>query len=99
MPTYEVFLFDDGRESFRHVGSLDAPDRELAVLYARETYVRRGEGSRAWVVSRADIAEIDSADLAVTAERTQGRNDGKRIAERRQGRRAEASSREARAQQ
>lgn len=91
MPTYEVFLSDDGRDSFRHVGALDAPDRDMAVLYARETYVRRGEGSRAWVVARSDIAELDPVDLAVTAERMQGRNDGKRIAERRQERRATAA--------
>ncbi len=90
MPTYEVFLSEDGRESFRHAGALDAPDAEMAVLYARETYIRRGEGSRAWVVARAHIVEVDPSDLAVTATRTQGRNDGKKIAERRQDRRAAA---------
>jgi phenylacetate-CoA oxygenase PaaH subunit len=92
MPTYEVFLSEDGRESFRHVGALDAPDREMAVLYARETYIRRGEGSRAWVVARSDIVEVDPSDLAVTARRLQGRNDGKKIAERRQDRRAAADA-------
>ncbi len=90
MPTYEVFLSEDGRESFRHAGALDAPDEEMAVLYARETYIRRGEGSRAWVVARAHIVEVDPSDLAVTATRMQGRNDGKKIAERRQDRRAAA---------
>ena len=92
MPTYEVFLSEDGRESFRHVGALEAPDEAMAVLYARETYVRRGEGSRAWVVARAHIVEVDPSDLAVTATRTQGRNDGKKIAERRQDRRAAAGA-------
>ena len=91
MPTYEVFLSEDGRESFRHAGALDAPDEEMAVLYARETYIRRGEGSRAWVVARAHIVEVDPSDIAVTATRMQGRNDGKKIAERRQGRRAAAA--------
>ncbi len=90
MPTYEVFLSDDGRESFRHAGALDAPDDAMAVLYARETYIRRGEGSRAWVVARSHIVEVDPTDLAVTASRTQGRNDGKKIAERRHDRRAAA---------
>ncbi len=90
MPTYEVFLSEDGRDSFRHAGALDAPDEEMAVLYARETYVRRGEGSRAWVVARTHIVEVDPSDLAVTATRMHGRNDGKKIAERRQDRRAAA---------
>ena len=88
MPTYEVFLSEDGRESFRHAGALDAPDEEMAVLYAREAYVRRGEGSRAWVVARSHIVEVDPSDLAIAATRMQGRNDGKKIAERRQERRA-----------
>ena len=92
MPTYEVFLADVGRESFRHVGALDAPDEAMAVLYARETYIRRGEGSRAWVVAREHIVEIDPGDLSVTAARTQGRNDGTLIAVRRQKRRAAAAS-------
>ena len=91
MPTYEVFLSEDGRESFRHAGALDAPDEEMAILYARETYIRRGEGSRAWVVARGHIVEVDPSDLAVTATRMQGRNDGKKIAERRQDRRAAAA--------
>ena len=91
MPTYEVFLSENGRESFRHAGALDAPDEEMAVLYARETYGRRGEGSRAWVVARSHIVEVDASDLAVTATRMQGRNDGKKIAQRRQERRSAAA--------
>jgi ring-1,2-phenylacetyl-CoA epoxidase subunit PaaB len=53
MYTYEVFLKPDGRDGFSHAGSLDAPDDELAVMYARETYIRRGEGAHAWVVRRS----------------------------------------------
>jgi len=35
MKTYEVFAKPAGRDPFEHVGALDAPDDELAVVYAR----------------------------------------------------------------
>ena len=87
MPTYEVFLRADGRDGFVHVGSLQAPDDEMATLYARETYVRRGEGSAAWVVCRDKVLIVDPVDLAVSAQRTHGRNDGRVVAARRKSRR------------
>jgi phenylacetate-CoA oxygenase PaaH subunit len=87
MYTYEVFLKPDGKEGFSHAGSLDAPDDEMAILYARETYCRRGEGTLAWVVSRANILELDPVDLAVTAQRQQGVNDGTVVAARRRDKR------------
>jgi phenylacetate-CoA oxygenase PaaH subunit len=90
MYTYEVFLKPDGKDGFSHAGGLDAPDDEMAILYARETYCRRGEGSLAWVVRRSNILQIDPVDLAVTAARQQGTNDGRVVAARRRSRRAEA---------
>jgi phenylacetate-CoA oxygenase PaaH subunit len=83
MFTYEVFLKPDGKEGFTHAGSLDAPDDELAVSYARETYIRRGEGMHAWVVRRDAVLVIDPADLLVTSLRTHSSNDGHVVAERR----------------
>jgi phenylacetate-CoA oxygenase PaaH subunit len=90
--TYEVFLKPDGRDGFVHAGSLDAPDDDLAVLYARETYIRRGEGVHAWVVRRASILVLDSADLEVTKARDRGVNDGTVVAARRQSKRATDAS-------
>ncbi len=90
MYTYEVFLKPDGRDGFAHAGSLDAPDDEMAILYARETYCRRGEGTLAWVVRRSNILTLDPVDLAVTARRSQGVNDGTVVAARRRARRAGA---------
>ena len=87
MYTYEVFLKPDGKDGFAHAGSLDAPDDELAEVYARETYVRRGEGAQAWVVRRSDILVLESADLVVTAARKHASNDGQAVAERRRARR------------
>ena len=47
----------------RHGGNVLAPDRELALHYAREMFSRRGESIRLWVVRRADIAVLDDLDL------------------------------------
>ena len=44
MRRYEVFLKKDGRDEYRHAGSLDAPDPEMALVLARESYLRRAEG-------------------------------------------------------
>lgn len=92
MPTYEVFLRGDGRDGFAHVGSLQAPDDEMATLYARETYCRRGEGAAAWVVCRDHVLVVDPTDLAVAAQRVHGLNDGHAVAARRKSRRDAAGS-------
>jgi phenylacetate-CoA oxygenase PaaH subunit len=83
MFTYEVFLKPDGKDGFAHAGSLEAPDDELAVIYARETYIRRGEGLHAWVVRRDHVIILNPADLAVTSLRSHSSNDGHVVAERR----------------
>jgi phenylacetate-CoA oxygenase PaaH subunit len=90
MPTYEVFLKSSGREGFGHVGSLDAPDDGLAAVFARETYVRRGEGEQAWVVRRTHLIVVEDDDLAVTLHRVHTVNDGSAVAERRRNKRASA---------
>ena len=46
MKTYEVFLKKEGKDAFSHAGSVDAPDDELALTYAREAYGRRNEGDQ-----------------------------------------------------
>jgi phenylacetate-CoA oxygenase PaaH subunit len=87
--TYEVFLKAAGRDGFTHAGSLEAPDDELAMSYARETYVRRGEGAAAWVVRRSHLLVLDPADLHVTATRTHAINDGAIVAARRRSRKVQ----------
>lgn len=63
MAIYEVF--QQGREGdpMTHVGSLNAPDDELAVHYARDVFSRRYEALRLWVVPRASVQMIDDLDL------------------------------------
>ena len=52
---WEVFL--RSRRGLNHVqvGSLHAPDAELALRHARDLYCRRNEGVSIWVVRSADV--------------------------------------------
>lgn len=54
-PLWEVFVRPRRGLSHQHVGSLHAPDAELAVRNARDLYTRRSEGVSVWVVRTADI--------------------------------------------
>ncbi len=83
MNRYEVFLKKPGREEFRHAGSLDAPDPEMAMLLARETHSRRGEGAEMWLVDREHVLVGDEADLAVNDDRPHRHNTGELVAARR----------------
>jgi len=46
----------------KHVGSLHAPDAEMAVRNARDLYTRRNEGVSIWVVKSSDIVATDPAE-------------------------------------
>ena len=76
MKVYEVFLRKGGKEPFEHAGSLEAPDDELALLLAREAYVRRGEGREMWLVDRADVLVAEPDLLAVNDDRPHRRHPG-----------------------
>ena len=54
-----MFVRAKGGLSHRHVGSVHAPDRELALAHARDTYTRRQEGVSLWVVKSTDIIASD----------------------------------------
>jgi ring-1,2-phenylacetyl-CoA epoxidase subunit PaaB len=60
---WEVFRQEKEGDAMRHGGSVMAPDAELAVHYARELFGRRQESVRLWVVRRADVHDLDDADL------------------------------------
>ena len=60
---WEVFRQEREGDPMRHGGSVMAPDRLLALHYARELYGRRQESVRLWVVRRSDIAVLDDPDL------------------------------------
>ena len=60
-PLYEVFVRGKRGLNHVHVGSLHAPDDEMAVHAARDVYTRRNEGVSIWVV-RADAITASSPD-------------------------------------
>ncbi len=53
---WEVFVQEKPGEPHTHVGSLRAPDAELALQNARDVYVRRGAASSIWVVRTGSIS-------------------------------------------
>ena len=54
-PLYEVFIRGQHGLNHRHVGSLHAPDAEMAIRHARDVYTRRKEGVSIWVVPSAAV--------------------------------------------
>ncbi len=88
MPTYEVFLKRDGKEEFRHAGALDAANDELAMVLARECYVRRAEGDRIWLVDRTNVIDADPEYLEPNADKPHRHHGGEAVAAHRKATRA-----------
>lgn len=61
-PLWEIFIRGQHGMSHRHVGSLHAPDAEMAVNNARDVYTRRNEGVSIWVVKADDITATAPSD-------------------------------------
>jgi ring-1,2-phenylacetyl-CoA epoxidase subunit PaaB len=61
-PLWEIFIRSQHGLAHKHVGSLHAPDAEMAIKNARDVYTRRNEGVSIWVVRSADIAASSPAD-------------------------------------
>ena len=61
-PLYEVFVRARRGLSHVHVGSLHAPDAEMALRNARDVYTRRQEGVSLWVVPSAEITASDPGE-------------------------------------
>jgi len=55
---WEVFLQSKPGQSYKHVGSVHAFDKNLAIENARDVYTRRGEGTGMWVVPAKDIVAL-----------------------------------------
>jgi ring-1,2-phenylacetyl-CoA epoxidase subunit PaaB len=54
-PLWEIFIRSQHGLSHKHVGSLHAPDAEMAINNARDVYTRRNEGVSIWVVPSENI--------------------------------------------
>ena len=61
---WEVFLQPKAGRPFKHVGSLHAYDKTMAMESARDLYTRRGEGSGIWIVKAEDIVASQPEDEA-----------------------------------
>ena len=67
-PLYEVFIRTRSGLSHRHAGSVHAPDDQMALDHARDTYTRRNEGVSIWVVRSDRIVASDPAETSALFE-------------------------------
>ena len=61
-PLWEIFIRSQHGLAHKHVGSLHAPDAEMAIKNARDVYTRRNEGVSIWVVRSAAIVASAPGD-------------------------------------
>jgi ring-1,2-phenylacetyl-CoA epoxidase subunit PaaB len=61
-PVWEVFQQDARGEHHHHVGSLHAPDPEVALVLAKENFARRGTCVNLWVARADAVYATDYAD-------------------------------------
>ena len=63
--TYEVFEQKKRGTHHMHVGSVHAPNSELAMMFAKEQYTRRGNCVNLWVVKTSEICvtQYEDADM------------------------------------
>ncbi len=63
MEVYEVFRRSGHKDPFEHCGTVVAADPQMALLMAKECFLRRREGQHLWVVRRADIHSFEDESL------------------------------------
>ncbi len=63
--TYEVFHQKKSGTQHTHVGIVHAPNAEMALVFAKESFARRGATSNIWVVKSSDVTatSYDDADI------------------------------------
>ncbi|MFN4082506.1 MAG: phenylacetic acid degradation protein [Bacteroidia bacterium] len=76
--TYEVFHQKKRGDQHMHVGIVHAPNAEMALLFAKEQYARRGQSVNIWVVKTRDVytTDYDDADIFETVPEKQYREAG-----------------------
>lgn len=79
MDVYEVFRRAGHKDPFEHCGAVIAPDPEMALLMAKECFLRRREGNHLWVARRSDIHSFsDESLLEVAGDKSYRFNEGYR---------------------
>ena len=63
MDVYEVFRRAGHKDPFEHCGSVTAADSEMALLLAKECFLRRREGDHLWVARRSDLHSFRDESL------------------------------------
>ena len=63
--TYEVFHQKKRGDQHMHVGIVHAPNAEMAFLFAKEQFGRRGTSVNIWVVKTTNVytSEYDDSDI------------------------------------
>lgn len=63
--TYEVFQQQNRGDQHVHVGSLHAPNHEMALVLAKEQYGRREQCANLWIVKTLDVhaTSYEDADM------------------------------------
>jgi ring-1,2-phenylacetyl-CoA epoxidase subunit PaaB len=60
--TYEVFTQTKRGKHHQHVGSVHAPDPEMALVFAKEQYGRRNVCVNMWVVKSSEVFAFQTED-------------------------------------
>jgi ring-1,2-phenylacetyl-CoA epoxidase subunit PaaB len=77
MEVFEVFQRRTHDDPLTSVGSIKAPDLEMALLLARETHFRHGEGAECWVARRGDLYPVAHGEtLGGVTDKSYRRQDG-----------------------
>ena len=58
-----MFRRSGHKDPFEHCGAVTAPDPEMALLMAKECFLRRREGEHLWVVRRTDVHSFQDESL------------------------------------
>ncbi len=76
--TYEVFHQKKRGDQHIHVGIVHAPNPEMAFLFGKEQYGRRGISVNMWVVKTSNVfaSEYDDSDIFDTVPEKQYREAG-----------------------
>jgi ring-1,2-phenylacetyl-CoA epoxidase subunit PaaB len=74
---FEVFARRTHDDPLVSAGSIKAPDLEIALMLARETHFRHGEGAECWVARRADMHAVPHPEtMGGVGDRSYRRQDG-----------------------
>lgn len=76
--TYEVFHQKKRGDQHMHVGIVHAPNAEMALLFGKEQFGRRGITANIWVVKTANVfaSEYEDQDIFETVPEKQYREAG-----------------------